>query len=186
MYSTKLCSTKSGKVPGPTPWLFSDGRTTFRRWLSSQLISAAPMRPLPQVMVPVAASAFGTLIVTGLRVLKFSVTPNLGLMPPGLANFQKSASWKALVTWTVPIFVPPNVKLAFLTIGEFCTRVSALAPESQLSFLVGSQVSPLENFMTSGTISAVMVDAGLLVLIAGFLPTIVYVKVLLPTFTLAV
>ena len=60
-----------------------------------------------------------------------------------------------------------------MTIGEFCVRVSALAPESQLSALVGSQVSPFENFMITGTMSALTVVDALLTLIAGFLPTIV-------------
>src|SRR5215467_10699551 len=161
--------------------------TVFCTWLSSQLISTPPRMPLPQLVVPVAQSAVGTLIVTGLSVFRDSVTPNLGLIPVGLANFQNSARWKALVTCVVPIFVPPKVKEAFLKIGEFCVRVSALAPESQLSFLVGLKVPPPPwRLMITGTRSVVMVDAGLLTLIAGFLPAIVYVKELLPTFTDAV
>src|SRR6516162_6033741 len=87
--STTLCSRKKGTVEVLTPWPFSDGITVFCRWLISQLISTPPRMPLPQGMdVSSAASAFGTLIVTGLRVLKFSVMPNLGLMPLGWAYFQ--------------------------------------------------------------------------------------------------
>ena len=172
MYSTKLCSRKIGNVVVPTPWLASDGITTVWRWLSSQLISAAPSRPLPQPVVPVAASASGTLMVTGLSVLNASFTPKLGLIPVGWAYFQNSARWKALVTCTVPTEVPPNLVSLVLTIGEFCVRASALAPGSQLSTLVGSQVWP-PNFMISGTISALTVVDALVTLIAGFLPTIV-------------
>src|SRR6516165_6524272 len=147
---------------------------------------AAPSRPLPQPMAKVAASALGTFTVTGLSVVIFSLTAKPGLMPAGWAYFQNAARWKASVTCPVPIGVPPHVQAWLLKIGEFCVRVSALAPESQLSVLVGSQVSPLENFMMSGTISALTLDAGLLVLITGFLPTIVYLKDFVPTFTVAV
>ncbi len=72
----------------------------------------------------------------------------------------------------VPIAVPPKLWAWATTIGDFCVRVSALAPASQLSTLVGSQVWPA-NFMTSGTISAVTVVDGLVTWTAGFLPTIV-------------
>src|SRR5690349_15256226 len=112
-------------------------------------------------------------MVTGLSVLNARLTPNVGLTPAGWANFQNSARWKASVTCPVPIEVPPHFQDWATTIGDFCVRVSALAPESQLSILVGSQVSPFENFMISGTISAFTVVTGLATLIAGFLPTIV-------------
>ncbi len=95
------------------------------------------------------------------------------MIPLGWASFQNSARWKALVTCTLPTEVPPNEWAWALTIGEFCTRASALAPASQLSALVGFQVSPFENFMISGTISAFTVVDGLVTLVAGFLPTIV-------------
>jgi hypothetical protein len=72
----------------------------------------------------------------------------------------------------VPIDVLPNFHAWLTMTGDFCVRASALAPGSQLSTLVGSQVWPA-NFMISGTISALTVVAGLLTLIAGFLPTIV-------------
>src|SRR5215467_11817003 len=104
--------------------------TVFCTWLSSQLISTPPRMPLPQLVVPVAQSAVGTLIVTGLSVFRDSVTPNLGLIPVGLANFQNSARWKALVTCVVPIETPPNLVSLVLTIGEFCVRASGLAPGS--------------------------------------------------------
>ena len=73
----------------------------------------------------------------------------------------------------MPIEVPPHEWALALTIGEFFVRVSALAPASQLSAFVGFHVSPFENFMISGTISAFTVVAGLVTLVAGFLPTIV-------------
>src|SRR5579859_3383078 len=170
MYSTTLCSRKNGSVPGLAPWLNSDGMTVFLRRESSQLMLTRASLPLPQPMFAVAASAFGTWRVTGLRVVTCRLMPNLGLMPPGLAYFQNSARWKASVTCPVPIFVPPHVQDWLLKIGEFWVRVSAGAPASQLSFLVGSQVSPLENFTISGTSSVLMVDAGLATFFAGFLP----------------
>src|SRR6516165_6471592 len=185
MNSTKLCSRKIGNVVVPTPWPASEGITLFCRNGSSQLMLAAPSRPLPQPLPKVADWAAGTLMVTGASVLNASFTPNVGLIPVGWANFQNSARWKALVTCVVPIEVPPNVWALALTIGEFCVRASALAPGSQLSALVGSQVWP-PNFMISGTISACTVVDGLATWIAGFLPTIVYLKVLVPTFTVAV
>src|SRR5215475_3903547 len=125
--SMKLCSRKIGTVVVPTPLLASDGITTVWRWLSSQLISAAPSRPLPQPVVPSAVAASGTLMVIAGSVLNASLTPKLGLIPVGLANFQNSARWKALVTCTVPIETPPNLVSLVLTIGEFCVRASGLA-----------------------------------------------------------
>ena len=85
----------------------------------------------------------------------------------------------------MPIFVPPQVQVWLLKIGEFCVRVSALAPESQLSFLAGFQVSPFVKVMTSGTSKTLMVDAGLAALTAGFLPAITYVYFFVPTVTVA-
>src|SRR5215469_8901227 len=167
--STKLCSTKIGTVVGLT---FSDGITVDWRCGSSQLMLAAPTRPLPQLPVPVASSASGTLTVTALCVVTDRLMPNVGLMAPGLVYFQNSARWNASVYCPVPIAVPPQVQDWLLTIGEFCVRVSALAPESQQSILVGSQVSPLVNFITSGTSTTLTVDAGLVTLIDGFLPAI--------------
>src|SRR5215470_162700 len=185
-YSTKLCSRKTGNVVGPTPLLASDGMTVFCRCESSQLMLAAPTRPLPQLPTPSAAWAFGTLMVTAGSVFTDSLTWKPGLIPVGLANFQNSARWKASTYCPVPTDVLPNFHDWLTTTGEFFVRASALAPGSQLSALVGFQLRPSENFMISGTISALTVVAGLLTLIAGFLPTIVYLKVVVPTFTLAV
>ncbi len=98
MYSTKLCSRKIGNVVVPTPLLASDGMTTFCRCGSSQLMFAAPSRPLPQPIAAVAAWARGTLMVTAGSVLNASLTWNPGLTPLGWANFQNSARWKASVT----------------------------------------------------------------------------------------
>src|ERR1700732_2406848 len=77
----------------------------------------------------------GTLMVTGLSVFHARLTANVGLIPVGWAYFQNSARWKASVTWPVPIAVPPHVQDWLLTIGEFCVRLSGLAPGSQLSVL---------------------------------------------------
>jgi hypothetical protein len=44
---------------------------------------AAPSRPLPQPIVPVAMSASGTLMVTGVSVFHVRVTPKFGLIPVG-------------------------------------------------------------------------------------------------------
>src|SRR5258708_3828055 len=161
MYSTKLCSRKIGNVVEVTPWLFSDGMTVFCRNGSSQLMLAAPSRPLPQLIGAVAACASGTLMVTALSVFTDRLSPNVGLIPPGLANFQNSERWKASMYCPVPIDVLPNFHAWLATTGDFCVRVSALAPASQLSTLVGSQVWPA-NFRTSGTILALTVVDALL------------------------
>src|SRR5215472_6009779 len=123
-------------------------------------------------MLPAAWSADGTLTVIALCVVTARLMPNVGLMPVGFAYFQNSARWKASVICPVPIAVPPQVQDWLLTIGEFCVRVSALAPESHESILVGFHKVELLNFMTSGTSNTLTVDAGLVTLMDGFRPAI--------------
>src|SRR6266496_1014744 len=147
MYSTKLCSRKIGNVVVPTPLLASDGMTTFCRCGSSQLMLAAPSRSLPQLVAPSAAWAAGTLMVIAESVFTDSLTWKPGLIPLGLANFQNSARWKASMYCPVPTDVLPNFQDWLTRTGDFCVRASALAPGSQLSALVGFQLSPFENFM---------------------------------------
>src|SRR6516162_542341 len=125
-------------------------------------------------------------MVIALSVFSDSLTWKPGLIPVGWADFQNSARWKASVYCPVPTDVLPNFQDWLTKIGDFRVRASALAPGSQLSTLVGFQLVPPENFMITGTSTAVTVVDGLVALIAGFLPTIVYVKFLVPTFTLAV
>ena len=112
------------------------------------------------------------MVIAG-SVLTVSLSWKLGLIPVGLAYFQNSARWKASMYCPVPIDVLPNFHDWLTTTGDFCVRASALAPGSQLSALVGFQVSPFENLMFNGTMTALTVVAGLATLIAGFLPTIV-------------
>src|SRR5690349_5234298 len=148
--------------------------TTFRRCASNQRMLAAPTRPLPQPIDPSTTLwAFGTLMVTALSVVSDSLTWKPGLIPLALANFQNSARWKASMYCPVPIDVPPNFQGWLTKTGDFCVRVSALAPGSQLSTLAGFQVSPFENFMITGMSTALTVVDGLVTWIAGFLPTIV-------------
>jgi hypothetical protein len=115
----------------------------------------------------------GTLIVIAGSVVTVSLLWNPGLIPVGLANFQNSARWKASMYCPVPIDVPPNFQDWLTKTGDFCVRASALAPGSQLSTLVGFQLSPFENFMITGMSTALTVVDGLVTWIAGFLPTIV-------------
>src|SRR6516225_1040861 len=110
-------------------------------------------------------------MVIALSVFSDSLTWKPGLIPVGWADFQNSARWKASVYCPVPTDVLPNFQDWLTKIGDFCVRASALAPGSQLSTLAGFQVSPFENFMITGTISALTVVDGLLTFLAGFLPT---------------
>src|SRR5262249_8296882 len=91
---------------------------------------------------------------------------------------QKFARWNASMYCVVPTLVPPGLKVMFLKIGEFMVRATGVCVSPQ-AFATGDRTVPLANLSRIGTITT-----GILVVAepaAGFVPTIVNLKVVVPT-----